>query len=374
MSTSASPSTPARRVVVVGASGNVGTGVVAALLRSDGIAHITGVARRPPARSAAARSAAARSAAPAAAEKITWASADISRDDLVGVFEGADVVIHLAWLFQPTHNPTTTWSTNVLGSIRVFDAAARAGVPALVHASSVGAYSPGPKEEPVDESWPTHGWPGAAYTREKAYVERVLDTFERDHPAMRVVRLRPGFVFQRLAASQQRRLFAGPFLPGGLVRPGVVPVVPDLPGLKFQVVHAEDVGEAYRLAAERQVRGAFNIAAEPAVDSQLLAEALDARTVRVPARAARAALAAAWRLHLVPAAPGLLDAVLHLPLMDTTRASTELGWVPGHDSRAALRDLLTGLRAGAGGDTAALAPSTPAGRVHEVLTGVGQRA
>ncbi|MCK9904316.1 NAD-dependent epimerase/dehydratase family protein [Frankia sp. Cpl3] len=346
------------RVVVVGASGNVGTSILAALDRSATIARVTGVARRPP---------------PWNTKKSTWVAADVAEDDLDDVFAGADVVMHLAWLFQPTHDPLTTWRTNVLGSTRVFEAAARAGVPALVCASSVGAYSPGPKDRAVDESWPTHGWPGAAYTREKAYVERILDTFERDHPAMRVVRLRPGFIFQRRAASQQRRLFAGPFLPGTLVRPATVPVIPDLPGLRFQVVHSEDVGEAYRLAAERTVRGPFNIAADPVVDSRLLAEALDARTVQLPARAARAALAAAWHLRLVPTEPGLLDAVLRLPLMDTTRARTELGWVPRHDAHAALQSFLVGLRQGAGEGTAALAPNTPAGRVHEVLTGVGRR-
>jgi len=349
----------AAHIVVVGASGNVGTSVLAALDRSAGIAHVTALARRPPRRSS---------------EKITWATADVTRDDLAGFFDGADVVIQLAWLFQPTHDPVTTWRVNVLGSIRVFDAAARAGVPALVVASSVGAYSPGPKDHTVDETWPTHGWPGAAYTREKAYVERVLDTFERDHPGIRVVRLRPGFIFQRQAASQQRRLFVGPFLPGSLVRPGFVPVVPDLAGLRFQVAHAEDVGEAYRLAAERDVRGAFNLATEPMVDSRLLAEALGARIVRTPVRAARGALAAAWRMHLVPSTPGLLDAVLHLPLMDTTRARTELGWRPRHDSRAAIRAFLAGLREGAGGETAPLAPSTPLGRTREILTGVGQQA
>lgn len=109
-------------------------------------------------------------------------------------------------------------------------------------------------------------------------------------------------------------------------------------------------------------------------DSRTLAEALSARAVRVPAGAARAALAAAWRLHLVPATPGLLDAVLRLPLMDTTRARTELGWTPRHDSHAALRSLLTGLREGAGGDTAALASDTPAGRLREIRTGMGKHA
>ena len=41
----------------------------------------------------------------------------------------------------------------MLGSTRVFEAVAEAGVPALVYASSVGAYSPRPGRIPVDERW-----------------------------------------------------------------------------------------------------------------------------------------------------------------------------------------------------------------------------
>jgi nucleoside-diphosphate-sugar epimerase len=116
------------------------------------------------------------------APKTTWAQADVAQDDLVPHLRDADALIHLAWLFQPTHDPIVTWRSNVDGSIRVFDAAVEAGVRTIVYASSVGAHSPGPKDRAVDESWPTHGWPAAGYTREKAYVERVLDAFERDHP------------------------------------------------------------------------------------------------------------------------------------------------------------------------------------------------
>ncbi|MCA1836298.1 MAG: NAD-dependent epimerase/dehydratase family protein, partial [Actinobacteria bacterium] len=170
------------RVVVLGATGNVGTSVVAALAEDPRVASILGVARRLPQWSA---------------PRTEWAQADIEHDDLVGLFRGADVVIHLAWLIQPTHNPLITWRTNAGGSLRVFRAAAEAGVPALVYASSVGAYSPGPKDAAVAEDWPTDGWPTASYTREKAYVERSLDAFERAHPDIRVVRLRPGFIFKR---------------------------------------------------------------------------------------------------------------------------------------------------------------------------------
>ncbi|MDG4831750.1 NAD-dependent epimerase/dehydratase family protein [Solwaraspora sp. WMMD1047] len=346
------------RVVVVGATGNVGTSLVERLGSDPAVGTIIGVARRPPGWQA---------------PKTEWTSADIVTADLAEIFAGADVVVHLAWLFQPTHRPLTTWRVNVVGGRRVFAAAARAGVPALVYASSVGAYSPGPKDRPVDESWPTDGWPIAGYTREKAYLERVLDAFERQYPQTRVVRMRPGFIFKREAASQQRRLFMGPLLPGGLARAGLVPILPDLPGLRFQALHSADAAEAYRLAVHRDVRGAFNLAAGPVVDGALLADLLRARSVRLPSGPIRAALALAWHLHLVPASPHLFDAVLRVPIMDTTRASTELGWTPRHTAREALGEFLQGLRTTDGMPTAPLTPQLTGGRLAEAGTGVGER-
>jgi nucleoside-diphosphate-sugar epimerase len=347
-----------KRVVVVGATGNVGTSVVAALGEDPRVASVLGVARRRPQWSA---------------PRTEWAQADIERDALVGLFRGADAVIHLAWLFQPSHDPQVTWNANVGGAKRVFQAVAEAGVPALVYASSVGAYSPGPKDRAVAEDWPTDGWPTAGYTREKAYVERSLDAFERARPDVRVVRLRPGFIFKRESASQQRRLFVGPLLPNKLVRPGLVPIVPQLPGLRFQALHTDDAGQAYRLAALSEVRGAFNIAAEPVVDAAVLADCLGARTVAVPLWPIRTALWLAWQLHLVPASPYLFDAFLRLPIMDTTRARTELGWLPRYSSREALEQFLGGLRDSAGMSTPPLEPKVPGGRAHEVGTGVGVR-
>jgi nucleoside-diphosphate-sugar epimerase len=347
-----------RRVVVVGATGNVGTSLVESLAADPAVGSVVGLARRAPLWSA---------------PKTQWVAADVAEDNLVEVFRSADSVVHLAWLFQPTHDPATTWRTNVLGSIRVFDAVAEAGVPALVYASSVGAYSPGPKDAGVDERWPTHGWPGAAYTREKAYVERVLDGVEHDHPDIRVVRLRPAFTFKRQSASQQRRLFAGPLVPGRLIRPSTVPIMPDFAGLRFQAVHTADVAEAYRLAALQPVHGAFNVAAEPVVDAQLLADCLNARVLRVPVAPMRAALSALWHLHLVPAAPQLFDAVMRLPLMDTTRARTELGWAPRYDSREAIQEFLAGLGASADMATPPLSSPAEGGRLGEVASGVGQR-
>lgn len=330
------------RIVVVGATGNVGTSVVQACADNAAVTSVLGLARRVPQWRPA---------------KTAWAAADIEPDgpDLVPLFAGADAVIHLAWRFQPTHHPAQTWLTNVLGSVRVFEAVAQAGVPTLVYASSVGAYSPGPKDRGVDESWPTHGWPQAAYTREKAYLERVLDAFEQAHPDVRVVRMRPAFLFKRTSASEQRRIFAGRFLPGRLIRPGLIPAVPDLPGLTFQALHSDDAAAAYLAAVTRPVRGPFNLAADPPLDAEVLAGILHARRLPLPSAPVRAALAAAWRLHLAPASPDLFDAVLRLPLLDASRARTELAWQPEHTAVEAVEEFLAGLREGAGMATAPLA-------------------
>ncbi|HVM39848.1 MAG TPA: NAD-dependent epimerase/dehydratase family protein, partial [Acidimicrobiia bacterium] len=288
---------------------------------------------------------------------------------------GADAVVHLAWIFQPTHDPIATWRNNVIGTKRLLEAVVDAGVGALVVASSVGAYSPGPSDDgPVDESWPTDSWPTAAYGREKAYVERLLDAFELRHPDVRVVRLRPGFIFKRSSAEQQRRLFAGPFVPGAVLRPALVPVIPNLPGFRFQALHSDDAAEAYRLAVMRDVRGAFNVAANDLVDAPLLADLFDARVVPVPRAVARRTLAALWQLHVLPASPHLLDLALRLPLMDVRRAHSELGWQATRTARQALAENLAGMREGAGGETPPLArEAAGVGRAEELRTGVGEK-
>ncbi|GAQ60321.1 SDR family oxidoreductase [Streptomyces scabiei] len=326
------------RVVVTGATGNVGTSLVRLLAEDERVGEIRGLARRVP------------DMAPA---KTDWSAVDLRAEqtDLVKEFEGASAVVHLAWAFQPTHDPASTWRTNVLGGIRVFEAVAAAKVPTLIHASSVGAYSPGPKDRAVDESWPTHGWPDAAYCREKAYLERALDSFEHEHPGVRVVRMRPAFLFKRESASEQRRVFGGRFLPGPLARPELLPFLPDVPGLRVQTLHTDDAARAYVLALHGEARGAFNLAAEPPVDAALLSEVLGSRPVRLPRAAVRSAVAAAWNLRLLPASPHLFDAVLRLPLMDCSKARDELRWRPERTAVEVLEEFLEGLRQGAGADT-----------------------
>ena len=347
------------RVVVTGASGNVGTSVLRSLADEPKVDEIVGIARRLPAMSW---------------PKVKWVQADVVKDDLVRRFEGADAVVHLAWLIQPSRDEEQLHAVNVEGSRRVFRAAAEAGVGALIYASSIGAYSPGPKDRGVDESWPTDGIETSFYSRHKAATERQLDELEQEFPALRVVRLRKGLIFKREAAAEIRRYFIGPLLPGSLMRSQLIPVVPDIEGLVFQAVHSYDVGEAYRLAIVGDVRGAFNIAADPVLDPDELADLFGARKVPMPAAAVRAAADASWKAHAQPTPPGWVDLALNVPIMDTSRAREELGWKPRHSSREALMDLMNGLRDGSGADTPPLAPETSGpGRVREFMSGVGSR-
>jgi UDP-glucose 4-epimerase len=348
------------RIVVTGATGNVGTSVLQALAGDPEIEEIVGLARRLP-----------RWENP----RTRWLAADVARDDLRAVFAGADAVIHLAWLIQPARDGAELERVNVQGSRRVFEAAAAAGVGTLVHASSIGVYSPGPSHPPVDESHPRDGIPTSFYSRHKAAAERALDAVEAASPGMRVVRLRPALIFKRDAGAEIRRLFAGPLLPTPLLRPGLLPVLPLPGGLVVQAVHSRDVGEAYRLAVRNpDARGAYNIAADPVLDGATLGRALGARPVRVPPRAVRALADLSFRAHLQPTPPGWLDMGLAVPVMDTRRAREELGWTPRHSATDALLELLDGIRGSAGLDTPALAPDAggPA-RLRELATGVGRK-
>lgn len=292
-----------------------------------------------------------------------WHSVDVGTADAVSelttIFAGAAVVIHLAWQIQPSHDRARIRRTNVQGSANVAEAAIHAAVPALVVASSVGAYAPGPKDRRVAEDWPVTGVPGSTYSSDKADVEALLDEVERTRPGLRLVRLRPGLTFQRAAASEIARLFIGPLVPLGWLRFGRLPVLPGAPQLRAQGVHADDVAEAYVRAAMSDVRGAFNIAAEPVLDAVTVARRFHGVVVPTPPALLHAAAAATWHAQLQPTEPGWLELATHCPLMSWRRAESELGWRPRTSALDALAELIEGMAHSEGAHTAPLRRRPP---------------
>ncbi|MCH6470210.1 NAD-dependent epimerase/dehydratase family protein [Sinomonas terrae] len=327
------------RIAIVGATGNVGT----ALLRrlgAEGGHDVIGIERRTP------------DAGAEPYRHAKWRSVDISapaaQAQLKEAFAGCDAVVHLAWLIQPNHRESELFATNVTGSSNVFDAAVAAGVRQIVYASSVGAYSPAPKDRRIDEKWPTGGIHTSHYSRHKAAVERLLDDVEAAHPEMAIARLRPGLIFQSGQASEVGRFFLGPFIPVQVARLRP-PILPMPPGMVFQAVHADDVAEAYRLALVSGARGAFNIAAEPVLDSTTLPPVVGARSsIPIPKGALRSLAWASWQLRLQRSDPGWIDMALQVPVMDTRRAREELGWEARRTSQEAIAAVLGGMQEASG--------------------------
>lgn len=333
------------RVVVTGASGNVGAGVLRALALHLPDAEVVGVCRRPP-------------TVGRIYERVCWHSVDLSSRDaaaqLAPAMRRADVVIHLALAVQPVRDEDYLYRANVLGTRAVLKAMTTAGVRQLVYASSLGIYAPG-ATAPVSEGWPDTGQETSTYSRHKVIVERILDQFVLENPDTAVARFRPTVVVQRDAAWLIRSLYLGPFVPRAalkLVRRRVLPVLPLPAGIALQFVHADDVGDAVIRLTTRRARGSFNIAAD-VLDSRAVAGLVGARPVAVNPRVVRRVVSALNRARLVALTPGWFDVATNTPLMDTSKARSELGWAPTRSSTDSAMELLAGLADGAVGTSAA---------------------
>ncbi|UPO76120.1 NAD-dependent epimerase/dehydratase family protein [Arthrobacter sp. Helios] len=333
------------RVAVLGATGNVGTAVLRRLQaaraeRPDGL-EIIGVARRIPAQPTGPY------------EGVQWHSIDVAsktgRDELAEVLDGVDAVVHLVWAIQPNRDEAELHRINVHGTENMLSAAAEAGVRQVVCASSVGAYSPAPKDSLTDESWPARGIATSHYSRHKGEQEELLDDFERRYPEIPVARLRPGLIFQSDAGSEIGRYFLGPLVPRFILNRLSLPLIPLPAEFSFQVVHADDMADAYWRVIDQRAEGAYNIAADPVITPELLAGLLGARRIlNVPVGLIRAVVALTWAARLQATDPGWIDMAAGAPLMDTSRAREVLGWEPQRSSLRAFQDVLDGLSEQAG--------------------------
>lgn len=338
------------RIVITGASGNVGTALLRRLAADSSGHQIIGLCRRPP------------DPVPPY-DEVDWVGLDLAdpsaEQKLEPPMRGVDAVIHLAWGFQPSHDTNYLGRLAVGGTRAVLNAADRAGVGQLVHMSSVGAYSPGPDQDRVDESWPVRGITSLAYSRHKVAVEELLDAYVQRKPeGMRIARMRPAFVLQRDAGSALLRYGVPGFVPAAAVR--FLPVLPLDRRLVVQGVHPDDLADAVVRVLERGSTGAFNLAAEPPLTRAEFAAALRAAPIHLPAAVLRTLASLTWRARLQPLDPGWIDLAFTVPLMDTGRARSELDWQPRVGSREALTEAVAGMAESAGTASPVLRPRSVA--------------
>ncbi|GLI21740.1 UDP-glucose 4-epimerase [Xanthobacter flavus] len=259
---------------------------------------------------------------------VRWRALDLATftgwDDLL---DGVSTVYHLAWSTIPSSaglDPARDILENVVGSVRLMEAARRYPGIRIVFASSGGAVYGAPEQLPVAEHHPAK--PLSAYGISKLMVEHYLEKFRRLH-GLDGIALRIGNCYgagqTELGGLGAVTLFTRAALRGEPVKLfGNGSTVRDY-------VHVDDVVSAL-LAAGRMhnVPGPVNIASgtghslseliakvEAAVGQRIIIEPIAARPFDVPAS-----------------------------VLDIRRASERLGWAPVIDLDLGIEMLVNELR------------------------------
>lgn len=334
------------RVVVTGATGNIGTALLPHLLRAGHT--VQAVVRRP---------------APGwlGPDAVRWTALDLADEAARGPFErlcrGADALVHLAWGFQPMRRPDLLAESGPGAAGRCVDAALAAGVDRVVQLSSVAAYRPRTSLDPADEGHPLGGIRSCTYSQDKVRAEAAGRAAAHRHDALeRLTLLRPCMIGQRAAGGMMLRCSLPAIVPSCAVdRLLLLPVDPDF---RMQLIHADDVALAIVRCLERDVGGAFNLAGDDVLDGEDMAKALQAMPIRDIPPGVRGLVAGAWAAHLHSLEPGWVDMANRAPMVSCARAHDELGWRPRHRASDVLAELIAGMADGAGADTPALRPRT----------------
>ena len=328
-------------VAVTGPTGDLGIAIVNALERSRAVKRIVGMARRP------------FDPAQRRWKKTEYRQGDVT--DAASVRElvkGADVVVHLAFAILSASDATR--ELNVDGSKRVFEAAVKAGAMRICYASSVAAY--GFHDDNPDwltEEIPPRGSPEHPYSEQKAAVERVLGEVLMRHPSTVAYAYRPCIVAGPEARTMLEEI---PYfrlseaMPDSVARllgslPALKPVIPD-PGIRFQLVHEDDVASAFAAGVRGLGEpGPYNLAGGGTLTMADVADALGWYSVPVPKPLLDATAEVATRLPLMPETVAWIHSLRKPVLMKTDRAKKQLRWRPKHTARAALKEMAEAQRA-----------------------------
>lgn len=329
---------PGLIVALTGPTGTFGFGLIPLLEADDRVGHIVGIARRQ------------FDPATHGWSKMEYRQGDVRDPDaLRRAFEGADVVVHLAFMITGTATRQTVRAINVEGTVNAFRAAAATGAKRFVYASSVAAYGFHP-DNPIGmtEDWPVRPAARLFYAQEKAELERLLRDEAQAHPEVDLYVLRPPIVLgphavgaknmmpEPLASFVQRALSAAGQLP--------MPVPVPVPGLPMQFIHEEDVGQALLLCVMGEgPPGAYNIAGDGTPTLADVVRELGFTPLTVSPGLLQSAARAAASIPLPPAAPPAtewVEAASHPAIMDTGKAKRELGWRPKYTGLEALRDTI----------------------------------
>lgn len=235
----------------------------------------------------------------------------------------AAAVVHMGIMHNPRSSSAEHHTWNVVGFQKLLDYIAQYKVPKLIVLSGAAVYGPSPDNPQfLTEDAPLMGSARFSELRDLIEVDMLAQSFFWKHPEVETVILRPCHILGavRNASSNYLRLPRVPMLMG------FDPMV--------QVMHEDDVVRAIILALRQGIRGVFNLAGPAPAPLSRVVELTRRPTVAVPHPVAEVALKRMWRLGVTSFPAPELDHIRYVCMVDTTRASKVLGFVPKYDLQA----------------------------------------
>jgi UDP-glucose 4-epimerase len=326
-------------VAITGPTGDIGRALLRQLDKDPEVDRIIGMARRP------------FKPSEMGLEKTEYRQGDIlDQDSVASLVEGADVLVHLAFIIMGGHEETHR--INLEGTRNVFEAATSAGLTRFVYTSSVAAY--GFHEEnpqPLTEEVAPKGTDDFYYSAQKAELERELhrmvDGSDVDTYVFRPCIVAGGDALMLINAMMEQLQLGGrlPQITTFLKSvPFLKPVLPD-PGTPFQLVHQDDVAQALTAAVTgRGEPGIYNLAGEGTISFGDLASAIGWYSVPIPNFAVEVTAEVISHVPFAPAEFQWINAARVPVVMDSQKARDKLGWAPGYDTRETLADTVASAR------------------------------
>jgi nucleoside-diphosphate-sugar epimerase len=304
------------RVVVTGAGGHFARALLPLLVEDGRFSSVVGLDVNEP-----------KSPVPG----VQYHQLDVRSRRLALLLDGADVLIHLAFVIYHRGDRQRAEEVNVDGSIQVFEMAARRGVRRILAASShavYGAHRDNPV--PINETWPRRGNRELHYSWAKRLIEEHLDTFELRYPDVELVRLRPCTVWGPGVPPNRAQLYLSSI--------ALAARRYDAP---IQLLDETDVANAFVLAATAPgVRGAFNLAPQDWIRPSKLRRRLHIRAPLLPSPLVRLASNLMWRMKLSEVSPKWLLLARHPVVLSNRLIRTELGWRPTRTTVECARETL----------------------------------
>ncbi len=312
------------RVAVTGPTGTFGFGLIPLLEADDQIGEIIGIARSPfdPAQHGW--------------SKMTYRPGDVRNPaELAAAFDGADVVVHLAFAITGSPKDPTTYAINIDGTLNTFKAAAAAGTRRFVFASTISAIGFDP-DMPygVTEEWAPRPIKYFDYARQKANLERALTELEADNPGIDLYMLRtpgvmgPHLIGHKSSGSGLQRLRG--FIDRNRRLPFRIPM--PVPRFETQAVHEDDVGSAFvQCILGAGPPGVYHICSDGVISSGDIARIFGFRPVPFGKDLfyrSMSRIAAATRFRFVPDFAAVAELYSVPVIMDSTKAKQQLGWTP----------------------------------------------